>query len=184
MDSKNRQIICEITDKTFDPNYKMGDIREYGVRTAARGIVYKGKQMAVMNVTKIKYYKLPGGGAEKGESNEETFKREIREEVGCECEILEGGPIIIEFRDRYKLLQLSYIFLAKIIGNPGVTALEPDEVKEGLQVEWMTVEQAEKVWEVDEISEYEGHFIHLRDKEILKYYKSKLTKLMRNEVEP
>jgi 8-oxo-dGTP diphosphatase len=156
----------------------MGNIKEYKVRTAARGIVYKGNRIAIINVTKIKYFKLPGGGVEIGESKEEAFKREIKEETGCECKIQDGGSLIIEYRDRYKLLQLSYIYLAKVDGKVGETKLEPDEIAEGMQLEWMTLEEAEKVWKKDVSQEYEGHFIHLRDKIIFEFYKPKLKLIM------
>src|SRR3989344_2508708 len=106
---ENKTLIREISDTDFDSKYKMGDLSKYSLRRAARGILMNNGKIALLNVTKQNYHKLPGGGIEKGESVGEAFKREILEETGCDCEIKDQSGIILEWRDLYKLLQISYV---------------------------------------------------------------------------
>ena len=89
------------------------DLDKYRIRRAARGVLVWGNKIALLNVTKYNYHKLPGGGIEEGESKEEAFKREILEETGANCEIKNYAGVTIEYREEYKLLQISYVFLLK-----------------------------------------------------------------------
>ena len=53
-----------------------------GRRPSVRGIIINNGKVAMMHSLKYNYYKLPGGGMEKGESYEETLVREVKEESG------------------------------------------------------------------------------------------------------
>lgn len=60
------------------------------------------------------YYETPGGGIKGNESHKEALKREIREEVGYECEVL---SFIAEVDDYYNLIYRknhNYYYLCKI----------------------------------------------------------------------
>lgn len=60
----------------------------YRIRTTVRAIVYdKDGDIAVLNVSKWKYHKLPGGGVNDGEDVNGALKRECREELGCEIDM-------------------------------------------------------------------------------------------------
>ena len=48
-----------------------------GKRPSVRGIIIKDGKIAMMHSLKYDYYKLPGGGMEKGKSYEETLIREV-----------------------------------------------------------------------------------------------------------
>jgi 8-oxo-dGTP pyrophosphatase MutT (NUDIX family) len=50
---------------------------------------------------------LPGGGVEKGETNEEALKRELMEEIGANVKIVRELGNVISYRD---LLKAKYIF--------------------------------------------------------------------------
>ncbi len=52
------------------------------VRNSARGIIIKGKYVAMIHSLKYDYYKFPGGGIESGESPVNAMIRETREEAG------------------------------------------------------------------------------------------------------
>jgi len=167
-------IITEISDKEFDPCFLPQDIDKYHVRKAGRGVLLRDGKIALLNVTKKNYHKLPGGGIETGETNEEGFKREILEETGCKCEISEESGVTLEYRDQYKLLQISYVYFAKVIGEPGKVNFVHDEIDDGFKLEWVPIEEIDGVMSKDEPADYEGKFIHKRDQRILEFYKNKL----------
>jgi 8-oxo-dGTP diphosphatase len=169
-----RFAICDINDKTFTSQYTSDDINDYHVRKAARGILLKNGKLAWLSVSTKGYHKLPGGGIEKGETNESAFKREILEETGCECEIIDDGAVTIEYRDQFKLVQISYIFIAVAVGASGEQKLEQGEIDEGHAMEWYTLKETENLLQEDNPTEYEGRFIQLRDKSIFEFYKKKI----------
>jgi len=175
MNSKNNRIICDISDKTFDPASTSDSLDNYRVRKAARGILINKGEIALLNVHTKGYHKLPGGGIETGETNEKGFIREILEETGCNCKIMGSTGVTIEYRDQFKLVQISYVFTAEVIGEPGLQKLEQGEIDEGHDLEWLTLEKAADIFTRENPTVYEDKFIHLRDKSIFEYYKNLLS---------
>jgi 8-oxo-dGTP diphosphatase len=168
-------LIREIFDTDFDPKYRMADLSTFKIRRASRGLIVNKDKIALLNVTKYNYHKFPGGGIEKGEMVEEAFKREVQEEVGCNCNIVDCGGIVIEWRDQFKLLQISYVFLANVVGEIGKNKLEPDEIEEGYKLDWLSYNDVLKTLDNSRPTDYEGKFIILRDESILEFYKDRLT---------
>ena len=175
MRNSTRIIICQITED--DIGVKKPDQIEttnYQLRTAARGLLIKDRKIALLNVTTKKYHKLPGGGIEKGELIHLGFKREVKEETGWDCEIVDDKPVTIEYRNRINVLQISYIFAAKAIGTPSEQKLDEGELKDGHDLEWISIEKVEDLLSKENPDDYEDKFIHLRDFTIFRYYKDKL----------
>jgi|SRR3990167_3895527 len=173
-----RYIICELEESDIGiAKNDQVEINNYRLRKAARGILIKGGKVALLNVTTKKYHKLPGGGIEKGEEIENAFKREVKEETGWDCEITDEGPVTIEYRNKLKILQISYVFIARAVGNPSEQQLENDEITEGHDLEWVPIEKVEKILSEENPPGYEDRFITLRDQSIVSFYKDKLKKL-------
>ena len=166
-----------ITDKDF--NIKPTKLKKAITRYAARGIVIRDDgKIAILNKIVKQEYKLPGGGVEENESIEETFKREILEETGCYVEITDMLGSIKEIKKLENFVQISYIFVGKVIKNTNKLKLTQKEKDEGGQLLWVTIEEAlnliSNCYNVLKASKYESlyhsRFIVLRDKYILEYY--------------
>lgn len=99
-------------------------------------------QVALLYVSRHDYYKLPGGGVEKYEDYPTALKRECLEEIGCDVEVAGEIGQIIEYRKFCSLTQISYCYLAKVKGSKGMPNLMPDEIEDGFQVVWISLEEA------------------------------------------
>ena len=150
----------------------------YKVRKASRAIMFNSlNQIALPYVSKNMYHKLPGGGIEKGESIIEALNREVMEEVGAKIDIISEVGTIIEYRDNFNQLQISYCYLAnvtEILGGPSYTT---EELTAGFRLKWMDFEVAITTIENDKPNDYIGKFIQKRDlaflmkaKEIIKLF--------------
>lgn len=170
----NQYVIAEISDNDFKETFISKDNTDkYCFRRASRGILINGNKIAIINVSKKKHHKLPGGGIKIYESNQTAFKREIKEETGCECKLLKNinqNSIVLEKREQYKFIQISYIFFSKIVGKPQQTKLMQDEIDDGFKLEWVTINQAIRIFKMDKPTDYKVKFIQKRDISILKFY--------------
>lgn len=63
-------------------NYAPGAKRY--IRPSVRGIILRGKTIAMVHSLKFNYYKFPGGGIESGESYLQALCREVSEESGLQ----------------------------------------------------------------------------------------------------
>lgn len=158
------EIIKEIREIDLGLKEKERFNKPYFLRKAARAIVFNdNNEIAFQFASKHKYYKLPGGGLEKGETIEEALEREVLEESGCEINILEEVGVIIEYRNQFDLLQISYCFIAKVVGEIGNSKYEEMEISEGLTSIWVPIEKAIKLLKETKTENYQGKFIEERD---------------------
>jgi 8-oxo-dGTP pyrophosphatase MutT (NUDIX family) len=68
------------------------------LRNAVRAIIFKENNILMVLLGKTKEYKFPGGGVEKNETTEESLKREVLEEIGCNIvKILKKVGTITEY---------------------------------------------------------------------------------------
>ena len=162
------KTILTISDKDFGLDFPDAPI--YKERGADRAVVFDNdKKIALLHVTKLHYHKLPGGGIEQGESIEDALRRELSEEIGCSVKNIRELGIIEEFRNKFSLHQLSHCFLADLDGEKGAPHLEQDEIADGFETVWLSIEDAIKALD-DEVGveDYEGKFIRLRDVSLLR----------------
>jgi 8-oxo-dGTP diphosphatase len=165
------RLIKEITDADLGigPNVEFG--RKYELRKTARAILLnKDEQIATVFLARDNFHKLPGGGLETTEDLDSALQREIQEEVGCACKIVEELGVVIEYRAKYDLLQISYGFVATLVGEIKNPTLDDKEIEEGLQIEWLTAHSALEIMKREKPTRYEGGFILAREIAFLESY--------------
>lgn len=147
----------------------------YKIRRVARAIVFNRKdEIAILHVRKYNYYKLPGGGVEKGESLKDALKREIFEEVGCRVKLGEEVGEIIEYRDKITVEQVSYCWITRVIGKINATAFTEKELSDEFKLIWIDFKKALEIFKNNKTDDYFGKFIIKRDLEFLLMAKKKL----------
>lgn len=148
------------------------EVLTYKKRTSVRALVFDGQnRVALMNLTKQGYHKLPGGGIESGETEEGALRRECIEELGCRIEIIRKLAETVEYIKMLKVVHYSYCYLAKVIGEKGVPNFTQEEIKDGFEILWVSSEKALGILESD-ITEIlvAGLYILPREKYFLKKF--------------
>ena len=141
------------------------ETRSFEHREAARAVVLDSRGgIFLLNVSRHHYHKLPGGGIDEGEDIQTALARELLEEIGCKAKTLHEIGIIIEYRDKHRLKQTSYCFLAQQIGTQQPTSMDDGEIADGFQeVRAAHIDDAIRLLEKDTPDDYEGEFIKMRD---------------------
>lgn len=141
---------------------------DYTLREASRGVVFdQDGKIAVLHVGRDDYYKLPGGGLEAGEDNLTAMVRECLEETGCYIQNLREIGQIVEYRDRHKMLQKSYCYVAEVKGEKGQPSFDRGEKTEGFALKWLDFDEALRIFLSQQPEVYNGKFIVKRDLFIL-----------------
>lgn len=151
----------------FSDYFKEKDI-SYKLREAVRAVLFdNNNKIALLKVSKMNYYKLPGGGIENNEDEETALKRECKEETGCDIKINESIGRIQEYRDKINIYQKSYCYMSKVLGEKGNTEFTEKENNEGFYLEWVELNKAIDLIKNSKPLDYEGKFIIVRDLKFL-----------------
>ena len=162
--------------KLINPrNISEEEVKKYKIREAARAVVFDGNGLvALLYATKTFYYKLPGGGIEKGETNEQALKRECVEEIGCNVKIIDELGMTVEYRKEFNIKQISYCYIANLVGEKGNPHLEKDEAEEGFETIWVSLDDAIKKVKESRPTVLDGPYMVERDLALLQTAKEKL----------
>lgn len=144
--------------KLINPeNVSEEEVKKYRTREAVRAIVVdKNGLIALLFVSKEKYYKLAGGGIEDKENKMTALNRECIEEIGCDIEVLNEIGFIVEYRKIFTLKQTSFCYLAKIKGDKRKSSFTEDEKEKGFEQVWLSYNDALKVLKESQATSFEG----------------------------
>lgn len=96
---------------------------------------------AVMYAKKFGLYSLPGGGIEEGENRIEALKREILEETGCSCDVIEELGYVYENRAHSDYTQYSYYYVVTSNGPLKSMELTDEEIENGTLLLWYPLDK-------------------------------------------
>lgn len=145
------------------------EVNTYQTREAARAVVIdENGLIGLLYVSKEGYYKLPGGGLEESENPLIALRRECQEEIGCTIEILNEIGLVTEYRKKFNLKQISYCYIAKVVGEKKLPVFDEGERELGFEVTWLKYAAAKRALEKSNLQFYEGElYIIPRDRAIL-----------------
>lgn len=163
-------VILEIREQDVNPAAPEVDSSGFEHREAVRAVVINEMgQIALLNVTRRGFHKLPGGGVETGEEKIEALYREILEEVGCQVEVTNELGKVIEYRDEWQQVQTSYCYLVKQVGEQQQNSLTEKELADGFEITWAkSIDDAIAILEADNPAGYDGQRMKPRDLAILR----------------
>jgi len=159
------KLLAEIRESDLEGISPSPHVEQYRVRRAVRAIIFDEEGNTVLShVAKGDYWKIPGGGIEEGESIEEALEREAMEEAGVEIEIGDPIGVIIEYRDAWEQLQISYCYHARVVGEKKVPEYDEGEREKRFSSHWMPYQEALKYCNVNVSDKiYEAKFMQTRD---------------------
>lgn len=144
--------------------------RKWNARRAVRALVRDGDKIGVLKSTKYNFYKcLPGGGVDENEDLITALRREIREEVGCEINVVDELGMCLEFIGDINLISVSYVYVVDKIKDTKQMLTE-EEINAGFVLEWHTPEEVLDLIKNANATDKRGGQQMLREKILLEYY--------------
>ena len=125
------------------------DVGKYKLNVRAAGVIIHNGKILVHKNGKTNHYALVGGRVEIGENSADTIKREIKEELGKDIEIIEYLSTIENFFESKGSKYHEIMFLYKIeFTNDEDKKIEYTmknlEGKDYLQYEWLELNKIDK----------------------------------------
>lgn len=160
------KLLWELTDKNLWFKAKKVKLEE---RLASRWIVFDDDwKVAILYVTKDKYYKIPGWWVEEWEDLEEVLKRELLEEIWVKVLAESKLWYIKQTSTHIWKTQTSYCYMCKVDWKKWKSNLAAKEKADWFKVKWLDIDKAIKLFEKIETDVYHWKFMQTRDLTFLK----------------
>ena len=161
MISKENKLSLRLQDREFPFEYIDHD------REIARGIIFDE------SFGKATLIETSGGGVEKGENLEDAIKRELKEELGAEVEILREIGIVSDYYNHVHRHNINHYFLCKV-RSFGEKNLMPYEIRD-FRMESLKLSYEEAIREYEKCSNTKlGRLIAQREVPVLEEVKKML----------
>jgi len=137
----------KITHKDVFPETDSNKPDFYTERVSSRAILKdsEGKIALVTHKHEVRFWQLPGGGLEEGETEEEALSRECKEEAGCNISIIKKIGEGREFRDDLSKVYISHVYLTEVAGEKEEPLGDKKDQQYGMEVRWETPEEALRI---------------------------------------
>jgi 8-oxo-dGTP diphosphatase len=134
--------------------------KKYKERPTAKGIVLDSDGKIAL-LSNGEHSLFPGGGVDEGETFEEAFIRECKEEIGCDIEVLYPIGNAYQYRAKNMTKYDVLFFVGCVIGQKGIpTSTSPGEL--ACTISWLSEVEILKILEeqIPHIREddYAAHF--------------------------
>ena len=165
------KIICELNDKIV---LGTDGTSSKPPRITARAVVKSTDGLyAVMYSYKFNIYTLPGGGVEDGEDVITALRREVYEEVGCECETVEELGIIYENRASLDYTQENHYFIVTVSEIPTQNHLTDTEAANRTVVQWHSFSEMKRLINEQDFDRVQGKYLKARDVAAVNCYENR-----------
>lgn len=127
------------------PNLTELKINSLPKRKSTRAIIQNEEgEVALLYSNKFNYHEIPGGTVDQDESIKEGMIRECIEETGCEIEIIKELGLVTGLRPEGESYELNevYGYLAKKVGNTREADFDEDEIEEGFELVWKSIDES------------------------------------------
>jgi ADP-ribose pyrophosphatase YjhB (NUDIX family) len=166
-------LLKELRDEDVSGNKIRWAEETYRFRRAARAIIMdKEKNIAILFAPEDNYYKLPGGEINE-ENISDSLKKSVFNETGCEVKVDRELGMIIEYKNKYGQIQISYCFVCNLNSNKKDNFIQ-NKKDEPFQLLWVPLSKAIKLFESGSPKAYTHQFILKRDQVFLIKFKENL----------
>lgn len=122
------------------------DVEDYKLNIRAAVVIIHNGKVLVHRNTESNHYALLGGGVKIGENSENTVKREIKEEIGKEIEIIGYVSTVENFFEMKgkKYHEIEFIHKAEFINEEDKKieyTLKNIEGEDWIQYEWLELDK-------------------------------------------
>ncbi len=161
------ELLAEISEADFGA--RQDRLVEYSIRKAARAVLFdQDHRVALLALQKPGLHKVPGGILRPGETAEHGLKREVMESTGFAIKIGEPLGAVIEYRDAYRKMQISYCYIAHTMGKSKGSHFTKEDVDQGAKLVWMPLDEAIHTISREKPPIPEGKYIVRRELILLK----------------
>jgi 8-oxo-dGTP pyrophosphatase MutT (NUDIX family) len=134
------------------------------IKHSARTVIYDQENLlALIDVRDGEYFKIPGGGIEKGETLKQAAIREALEETGCDIKLFKkiGENNIVD--ESKNIIYHSICYLAQKIKTVGLPSFDDWEKINQMKVIWVDFNQAIKLFKSATPKDFISSKINQRD---------------------
>jgi 8-oxo-dGTP diphosphatase len=133
---------------------------EYRVRPTAKGIVLDSENRIAL-LSNGDHSLFPGGGVDEGETFEQAFIRECKEEIGCDVKVSYSLGKAMHMRAKNMTKYDVEFFVGRVIGEKGLPTTN-DRSELACTIDWLAPDEVLKVLE-EQMStiredDYPAHF--------------------------